>query len=154
MYSIDLFSYVNSFYKFKVKEYKNYDKYNYSTNDYELIKHCTGKLKYRMIKNIPKEQLYSFIAGAFFIYGKTDEDKYIIQMRNSLSKIFVIKKILRKEKSKNIKFTTSHIRGNPYVMTVSFVPSKQLKEVLDLILEIEKSLHIRRNELTLNGRKI
>jgi hypothetical protein len=156
MQSKALFSFVNSFYKFKILVYENHDKYNYSTNKYELIKQCTGKLKYSIIKRLPKDQLYSFIAGIFFIYGKTDNDKYMIQMGNSKSKIFVIKRLLRKEKSKKMKFVTHHIRGNPYVRSISFIPSEQLKKVLDLVIKTENSLSIRqrRSELTLSGRKL
>ena len=134
LFSSDLGSFIRSFYKFE-ESYAS----KHSNNGF---KEYTGKLLFVKLKKSTEEQIISFLAGAYLFYGHIDEkekDKYTILMPNSLSKMAIINKLLKKFGCKKVKYKIYKYLPNAHLIT--FIPSTKLKMVFDYINEIQLNLN-------------
>ncbi|PKP20110.1 MAG: hypothetical protein CVU05_09850 [Bacteroidetes bacterium HGW-Bacteroidetes-21] len=127
--SIELSQFIRSFYRFNKSK-------SISQDGYRIY---VGRLKYNLLNRSTENQILSFIAGSFFIYGGIDNTEYSISIPNSLSKAYALKRLLVKIGCKSVKYTINReIKPNSHKL--NFIPSDKLKLILDHELEIKKEL--------------
>jgi len=131
---------INRFYNFK-KDKLNSD---------EKIQRYIGKLKVRKILFSKKNNLISFMAGAFYTYGDKDSIGYYYRFGNSVEKQKVVRRLLERFDCKIIKEFDNQEEGSliaPLINTIYFIPTTDLKIRFDYEIKIKKEL----KELMLTG---
>ena len=122
---------INSFYVFK-KQNECQDANRVTGISY------LGKLKCNKILKANKEQQYSFLAGLFLTHGEKIDDVYKIVLYNSPCRYECTIKMLKALNSE-IVLTGRPTRAIPIGYFIKFLPSKELKLILDN--EIERKIY-------------
>lgn len=124
VYSKSLAKHFNNYYKIKKVEYSGFA---YDGIDYDAY---SLTLKSKIFTTNDKK--ISFILGAFYRYGKIENNEVLIKIANSISHFRTIQNFLKKV---GFKYHTKEICHDciPVVRTVVFTPSK---EYLPYFLEI------------------
>lgn len=131
---------LNSFYDFtfKSKSYKTYEDVQNKKGDSVFA----GVLKENIFEN--KEQIYSFIAGAYARYERNDDSVYGIFIANSRSKAKMIYEQLLELGCEDVNYTTN--QNIPVGHHITFKPTKELKNYLDQFENLTKLLEQNRND--------
>jgi len=121
---------------------KKYRYSNYGRND-ENVKFYSGRLIYRKFKNLNNDEIYSFLLGAFGIYGtKTFDKTYKYTFYNTSSKAEVIYNLLFKINCEEIKIEENKgPRSSSW--TVYFMPSDKFKVMLHKEIKLRDKFDVR-----------
>jgi hypothetical protein len=108
-----------------------------------------GKLVYRRINKLNRNESMAFLAGVFFVHGDIDIDGYKIRLGNSFSKIGVINKLLVKMGCEIMEYRI--YKNIPEVHVIIFDPTPELKIIFDNEFIIRKELECRNHHQLLDS---
>ncbi|CAM3825827.1 hypothetical protein FLBR109950_03530 [Flavobacterium branchiophilum] len=124
---------INSFFIFKKIE----------ENSNIKVQQYNGTLNENKILFSKKSNIISFLAGAFYTFGDKDSTGYFYKFSNSTNKRKIIYKILKKYNCKIVKEFDNQVKGqfvSPYIYTMYFIPSDEMKIKFDYELDIRQKI--------------
>ncbi len=111
---------INSFYDFSK---------NKGMKDMTGFTFYTGQLKCERLLKASENKQLSFLAGQFLTSGTISEEKYKLSLYNSSERFECLIKLLQNLNS--VIITQEVVEGIPYAFFIEFIPTEEVKVILD-----------------------